>query len=135
MCNKIIFPILLFISFNIKISARQIPVIRGIVKNARTMEPLSYAHLSLGNGLLGTITNENGEFILNIPDPYIHDTLRVSFIGYISRNIPVDELIENNYQIILLQEHGLIMNTVIIIPFNVSDTITEVTKHILRIAI
>lgn len=53
--------------FMIEIAIAQISndvELKGIVLDANTETPLSYAHISISNTTAGTITNENGKFIL-----------------------------------------------------------------------
>ncbi|NJO02556.1 MAG: carboxypeptidase-like regulatory domain-containing protein [Bacteroidia bacterium] len=56
--------------------------VQGVVVNRDTRQPVSYAHISLCGEALGTVTNEAGSFVFNVPMEYAADTLCVSFIGY-----------------------------------------------------
>lgn len=57
-------------------------ILKGYVLDAATLEPLPYVNVGVVGQALGTVTNEAGEFYLNIPDAYNSDSLRVSMIGY-----------------------------------------------------
>lgn len=57
-------------------------VIKGIVINAGTHEPLPYSHISIKNKPLGTITNKDGLFIFKYPEENKNDTIIISYIGY-----------------------------------------------------
>ncbi|MBB4804427.1 hypothetical protein HNP37_004519 [Flavobacterium nitrogenifigens] len=76
--------------------------IRGIVKSQTTNLPLEDANIYALYTQTGTITDENGEFLLN-KKIKAGDTLQVSHIGYITTKIAVTDLKKSNY-IISLEE-------------------------------
>ncbi len=69
-------------------------VIKGTVADAETGETLPSANISIEGTYRGTISNENGNYTLSIPDSLLPATLVVRYIGYqtlekpISRNTP-----------------------------------------------
>jgi hypothetical protein len=63
--------------------------ISGIVTDAETNTPLPYATVALKNKGKGTVTNNNGEFVLNLTHEFLADTLSLSYLGFIKREIPV----------------------------------------------
>ena len=65
---------------------------------------------------LSTISNENGEFELYIPESQINDTIKISYIGYHSKNISANQLFKNILNTISLIEHAYNLNEVIIVP-------------------
>ncbi len=56
--------------------------VKGIVLDAHTKKPLPFATLSLGKKHSGTVTNEDGLFVLKIAREDLPDTMRASYIGY-----------------------------------------------------
>jgi hypothetical protein len=52
----------------------------------------------------GTVSNNNGEFGLNIPPDSHTDTLSVSYLGYFGREIPVNQALGNNLTISMKRE-------------------------------
>ena len=78
--------------------------ISGLITDNETEEPLSFATIGLKNKGRGTITNINGEFGLNITSDYIDDTLSISYLGYIGREIPVRQFPGNNFTITMIRE-------------------------------
>ena len=66
--------------------------ISGKITDALTSEPLPYATVGIGNRARGTVTNNNGDFILKISRDCLGDTISVSYVGYINRRIPVRSL-------------------------------------------
>jgi len=60
----------------------QIISIRGEVVDEDTGEPVSFAHIGICRRSIGTVANDNGEYLFNIPEYVIDDTLCASAIGY-----------------------------------------------------
>ncbi|NMH86909.1 carboxypeptidase-like regulatory domain-containing protein [Flavivirga algicola] len=79
----------------------------GVVKNAQTNEPIPYINIGILNRDKGTVSNENGEFTLKIPNEFINDTIKISSIGYESRIFIANEFIKTlkeNKNISLLEK-------------------------------
>jgi len=66
--------------------------IGGKIVDAETSEPLPYATIGISHRGKGTITNFNGDFILRISEENLFDTLTVSYVGYVNRQLPVKSL-------------------------------------------
>lgn len=78
--------------------------ITGLIIDEMTKEPLPFATIGLKNKRKGTVTNYTGEFGLNIPSDFYSDTLSVSFLGYIRRDIPVKQAYGNYFTISMKRE-------------------------------
>ncbi len=76
----------------------------GLIVDDETSDPLSFATIGLMHKGKGTISNKNGEFGLNITTDCINDTLHVSYLGYIGREIPVIQALGNNFTITMKRE-------------------------------
>jgi hypothetical protein len=74
-------------------------LITGTITDAETREPLSFATIGVRKKGKGTITNNNGEFVLTLPGDCISDTLSISYVGYSNRVITVRSIYENNLNI------------------------------------
>lgn len=57
-------------------------VLSGKVTDSVTRELLAYVSVSVKNIPIGTITNQDGEYLLKLPTKYLSDTLVFSFVGY-----------------------------------------------------
>ncbi|MCI0523498.1 MAG: carboxypeptidase-like regulatory domain-containing protein [Bacteroidales bacterium] len=79
--------------------------ITGRITDATTSDPLPYATISISHRGRGTVTNNNGDFILKISDECLSDTLSVSYVGYINRRIPVRSLPGNSMVISLERDY------------------------------
>jgi hypothetical protein len=78
--------------------------ITGLITDGETSSPLSFATIGLKNQGRGTVSNNNGEFGLNITSDSYNDTIYVSYLGYIGREIPVKSFPGNNLNIIMQRE-------------------------------
>jgi len=78
--------------------------ISGVISDAESKEPLPFATAVIKNTGKGMVSNAAGEFGLKITRESLTDTLSFSYLGYLSREIPVEQAIGNNYNIGLLRE-------------------------------
>lgn len=78
--------------------------ISGIILDDESGEPLSYATAALKNNGKGSVANLNGEFRLSIPFECLTDTLSVSYLGFMGREIPVEQALGNNFTIRMKRE-------------------------------
>jgi len=72
--------------------------ITGKIKDLQTKEYLQYVNIYLKNSNIGTVTNNNGEYILSIKKENLPDSLIFSYIGYNTYKIYV---IANNNELTL----------------------------------
>jgi hypothetical protein len=79
--------------------------ITGIVSDSESDETLPFATIGIMSKGKGTITNSNGEFGLKITRDCLEDSLSVSYLGYYTRQIPVRQAIENNFDIKMTREY------------------------------
>lgn len=84
--------------------------ISGIVKSQISNLPIEDANIYALRTQIGTLTNENGEFLLNAKTKS-NDTLQISHIGYITTKIVVADLKKSNY-IISLEEDIETLNNI-----------------------
>ena len=87
--------------------------IKGKVVDEKNNQSLAFAAVSVQNNSIGTITNEDGAFILKIPKASFAENLCVSYIGYANTCIPVKELC-GKVQNIKLQRNYVSVQEVII---------------------
>ncbi|MFN2396521.1 MAG: carboxypeptidase-like regulatory domain-containing protein [Bacteroidales bacterium] len=73
----------------------------GKVMDAGSGKTLPYATIALLNKASGVTTNRDGVFNLRLPATMADDTLRISYVGYKARIIPVALLLEGTHDIYL----------------------------------
>jgi hypothetical protein len=79
--------------------------ITGRITDAETTDPLPYATIGISRRGRGTVTNNNGDFILKISGECLSDTLSVSYVGYVNRRIPVRSLPGNSMVISMERDY------------------------------
>jgi hypothetical protein len=83
----------------------KVKYITGRIIDDETSEPLPFATLALVNKGKGTVTNVNGDFGMKITPDLYNDTLSVSFLGYIGREIPIKNVFGNNLTISMKRDY------------------------------
>lgn len=75
--------------------AQETSIIKGLLLNETTNEPLPYANVAVLNKSGGTITNETGSFSIDISTLSQEDSLSFLFIGYATKNISITDFKNN----------------------------------------
>lgn len=52
------------------------------IKDGSTAEPLEFVNVGIPGKALGTVTDDKGHFVLNVPDSLAGQKIRISMIGY-----------------------------------------------------
>ena len=78
--------------------------ITGTIIDGESNEKMPYATIALKKSGNGTVTNINGEFGLKINQGMVDDTLAISYLGYLHREIPVRKALGNNFTIYMKRE-------------------------------
>jgi hypothetical protein len=93
-------------------SALAVKTIRGSIGDARTNEALAAANIQIEGTFQGTISNEDGNFIIHLDT--VPATLLITYIGYQSHRIPINEETPENITI-QLQPTILEMDAIVVI--------------------
>lgn len=92
------------------LSAPSYITVSGIIYDQITNEPLPYSSIQITNSTIGTISNQDGEFKLILPDSLSNSFVKLTHVGYQSQELEVSLLNGNHIrfslipQIIPLQE-------------------------------
>lgn len=107
---------IIILCYLISLSAFGQTTVSGIIENAETKEPILYVNIGILNKNKGTVSNENGEFTLEIPTEFISDTIKVSSIGYESKTFIVVDFISKlkESRSIKLSEKVIELNKVVV---------------------
>jgi len=73
-----------------------VSVIRGKIVDQKTEKPLVFASVLVVNSGVGTVSNNEGEFILKVPQSLKSSSIRFSFMGYKSVTFKLGELKSDN---------------------------------------
>lgn len=85
-------------------SSGEVFYISGIITDAESNDPLPYATAVIKNTGKGMVSNASGEFGIKISRESLNDTLSFSYLGFLSREIPVEQAVGNYYNIRLLRD-------------------------------
>lgn len=99
----------------------------GVIQAENTGELLAYVRLSVGENKIGTLSNEEGKFILKIPSYLRNDTLRVSHLGFKPKMIPLQN-IHSDSLLISLEEQSLTLEEIDILSLTPEDTVRKCWK-------
>ncbi len=67
-------------------------MVRGVIKDASTKQPLAYVHVGVFNKNMGVISHENGEFEIDLSRALPDDELGFSIIGYETKKIKIGDV-------------------------------------------
>ncbi len=84
--------------------------IEGVVTDDAGM-PIAFANIIFVDSSEGTITNDNGHFYLESDET--HKTIQVSFIGYETKEIPLDQKVNYGMEIVLVESAEQLQEVVI----------------------
>lgn len=89
-----------------------------------TLMPLESASIYVKNTTIGTVSNADGRFVLQVPDEFVNDTLIISSIGYKSYKIPVGEF--DNSSEVYLEEDIASLDEILLVAENRPTTGNEI---------
>ncbi|HLF34832.1 MAG TPA: carboxypeptidase-like regulatory domain-containing protein, partial [Cyclobacteriaceae bacterium] len=89
-------------------------LVSGKVLGLPGRRPISFVNIGIVNSSVGTISDEDGSFLLKIPNYYGDDTVIFSALGYGNIKIPVAGLSEEANYMIYLKESPTNLKTVTI---------------------
>lgn len=90
--------------------------LKNKVVDFSTLLPIESASVYIKNTTIGTVTNQDGKFVLQVSKELENDTLIISSIGYKSFKIPVNEF--DNSEEVYLEEDIAALDEIILIAEN-----------------
>ena len=102
--------------------------ISGILYDRITDEPVIYASVSINYTTIGTITNQNGEFQLTIPDSLQNSTVKFSHVGYQNQEIEAS-LLRDQHVRISLDPKIISLQEIVIRVVNPMDVLQKMKEH------
>ena len=87
----------------------------GLILDEKTNEPLPYVNIGILNREIGTVSDIEGNFNLQLKKEFVNDTIRISSIGYRPIEIIVNNIKQKNEPLLIkLEEQISELNEVII---------------------
>ncbi|MBQ4914854.1 carboxypeptidase-like regulatory domain-containing protein [Maribacter sp. MMG018] len=121
----------IFCFFSVFMVAQEDSTIRSlkaVVKNAQTDEPLESVHVVNLNQVIGTITNQKGEFSISAA---VNDTLYFSYLGFKSQKIRVtNDMFKFQNTEIALTELAYALEEVIVRPYQLTGYLEIDVKNL-----
>ena len=75
--------------------------LEGAVKERESGDPIAYCAVNVVENGIGTVTNQNGQFLLKIPDSLKNAYIHFSHLGYEAQFVPAGLLAENKADVFL----------------------------------
>src|SRR5665647_629350 len=98
---------------------------KGSVVDSKSRKALIFATLSLEGTNISTITNSEGEFLIKVPKNTVDGKLTVSYLGYKSKVVDLNELKPEN-NLITLDLFIITLREISILPKDAESLIQEV---------
>jgi len=106
--------VLIFVFLTRFINSAQ--TLSGRIMEAETKKPIPYVNIGIPGKNIGTVSDSLGNFSIAYKDSNIHDTLKVSCIGYESRNLIFADLIKKSNAEIPMNKIIYTLHEVVIKP-------------------
>ncbi|WGD34042.1 carboxypeptidase-like regulatory domain-containing protein [Olleya sp. YS] len=98
---------------------------KGKILDKDTSKPLSLADLTVNNSNISTVTNNEGEFILKVPEDLLNNSVSISYLGYKKLDVALSEFKTTNTKIYLEQAATVLAEIDLVVP---KDARTLVNK-------
>jgi len=106
----------------------EVKQLKAVVQNAQTDQPMESVHVVNLNEVVGTITNERGEF--SIPAK-VNDTLYITFLGFKSQKVRVtNDMFKFKETKISLTELAYALEEVIVRPYSLTGYLEIDVKNL-----
>lgn len=79
----------------------KIILFKGKVADREEKDALPYSNIFVLRKNIGTVSNNDGEFILKVPESMSRDTIVVSCLGYRQQIFPISQLADKDYSVAL----------------------------------
>lgn len=109
--------LLFFILYSFNFVYSQNIIIKGMVTDS-LKKPIQYVNIGVYNKYVGTVTNNKGRFYLNIDNSMINDTLKISSLGYESKEILIKNIKSNSNINVVLNNYTEKLDEIILTSKN-----------------
>jgi hypothetical protein len=89
-------------------------IIKCKVLDSTSKAPVEFANAGIVSRSFGTVTNEKGEFTLNVPDSLMQAKIRISILGYKVKDISIKKLL--NTPVVYLSEAAYNLSEIAVKP-------------------
>jgi hypothetical protein len=118
------------LQINLSLISQESINLSGTVVDSVTGNSLPFAQISLIGTNLGTLSNEEGNFVFDIPSMFANDTVTVAYMGYKTPKFPISNFQFQKPLIIKLPPGQLHLSEVEIIGLTPEEVIRQVVVNI-----
>jgi len=121
---------LILVVFNLY--AQEYHFINSKLLDKETRQPIPFASVSISSTTIGTAADSKGEFLLKVDQKYKNEKLKISCIGYLTRHLPIDSLLNAPLKTVELTPDVNLLDEVVInqAPITSVEIIQEALKSI-----
>lgn len=107
----------------------KIIVFRGKVIDSEEKDALPYSSIFVLRKNIGSVSNNDGEFVLKIPESMKEDTVIISCLGYRQQSLAISEITDKNYTI-SLDPSSVQLKEIKVTVINSEDIIRKILSKI-----
>lgn len=87
--------------------------VSGVIKDKKSKKKLEYVNVSVPGTGIGTVTNEDGEFLIKINDSIDAKSIEISHLGYSNYRLPINKRTTTGVEILLNANVNLLDEVVV----------------------
>ena len=103
--------------------------VSGVIKDKKSKKKLEYVNVSVPGTGIGTVTNEDGEFLIKINDSIDAKSIEISHMGYSNYRLPIDKRTTTGVEI-LLNANVNLLNEVVVESMEPLDLVRKAVQRI-----
>ena len=100
----------------------------GIIIDEQTEKPLVFASIGVVDSNISTITNNEGEFLLKVPNSIENANVIISFLGYRHKTVPLSQLKKRNNRISLTPANIELSEINVTLPKDAKELVRRTLK-------
>ena len=129
--KKTLLTSLLFLCFFfVNLYSQEVYLIQGRILAEDTRDPLITASISLDGTRLSSVTNKDGYFTINVPKAERYGQLIFKHLGYENQSIPINTLILNPTNLILMKPSSITLAEIKVIGGDGTQLVKEALSKI-----
>jgi hypothetical protein len=115
--------------FIFRVIGQEFTEVKGVIHDHVSEHPLPFAQIGVKNFTLGTVSNEEGRFVIRIPYDRLEDTLMIRYLGYETILIPVTKMASGEANI-KLRPATYQLAEVEVVGYTPQEVIRQAVTHI-----
>lgn len=104
--------------------------LQGTIRSAKTQEVIPFGHVTVKNQPIGVVSNDEGNFSLNLEYRHIVDTLVFSAMGFKNVEYKISDYIKKNNLTIYLSDSAYMMTDIIVLSIPAREIVSRSIKSL-----